>query len=498
MDESKAIAQVIAAYEKLLRQSPRIQSLEKKLADGTITMKEGAELNDLRAKAFGRAFSGSVLGIERGSREGACVDLLKDRCADVDELARAAQRADLARQGLNLTPPTAPFEEDRARKIGHSLEDTTVPDETIQRRARSATENMLNSQYDRDMKKGAETCASAGLKTYIVRDSGSGCCKWCDEVSGRFAYGTEPKDVYRRHDNCTCTVVYESSRGKQNVWSKQYWSKEQEQKYLELRDELKAKKMTAAPDVKKPVRLSEKEVQAIINKVGGLTYKEKSGILPLAADRMGQPMKESIPGKSEVKVYKRDGYDNIWTQTNTINAQLSAAYISNKIKNGDYGNVDRVIVVKNSVLGGIAAYYQGTNTLYWSEELMEPALLAELVSTDHFAAKTIDEIIDHELGGHKRHWDKVKELYNSDPTKYEDLLSAKQALETELRDYIRQQIVSDAKYIKRYVSENADENFYDSSSLNELIADEWVLSKNQRLQDEILDSIVRRILGYEK
>lgn len=277
MDESKAIAQVMAAYEKLTRQSGRIQSLEKKLADGTITMKEGAELNDLRAKAFGRALSGSVPGIERGSREGACVSLLKDRCTDVDELALAAQKTALMRQGLNLTPPTADFEEERARKIGHSLEDETVPDETIQRRARSATENMLNSQYDRDMKKGADTCASAGLKTYIVRDSGSGCCKWCDEVSGKFAYGTEPKDVYRRHDNCTCTVTYESGRGKQSVWSKQTWSKEQEQKYLELRDELKAKKMTVAPDVKKPVRLSEKEVQAIINKVGGLTFGENGG-----------------------------------------------------------------------------------------------------------------------------------------------------------------------------------------------------------------------------
>ena len=272
MDESKGIAQVIAAYEKLLRQSGRIQALEKKLAEGTITMKEGAELNDLRAKAFGRALSGSVLGIDKGSREGACTALLREGCNYTDELAQAAQRAVLARQGLNLTPPTASFEEERARKIGHSLEDETVPDETIERRARSATENMLNSQYDRNMKKGAETCSAAGLKTYIIRDSGSGCCKWCDEVSGKFVYGTEPKDVYRRHDNCTCTVVYESNRGRQNVWSKQYWSTEQEQKYLRLRDEMKAKKRTEAPNVKKPVRLSEKDVQAIIAKVGGLTF----------------------------------------------------------------------------------------------------------------------------------------------------------------------------------------------------------------------------------
>ena len=277
MDEKSAVERVDAAYEKLTAANARIKSLEKKLADGTLTMKEGAELTDLRARAFGTAFSGSVLGIERGSREGACVSLLKDRCADVDELAQAAQKADLGRQGLNLTPPAAPFEEDRARKIGHSLEDDTVPDETIQRRAKSATETMIRSQYDRNMERGAKTCAAAGLKTYIIRDSASGCCKWCDEVAGKFAYGSEPKDVYRRHDNCSCSVVYESNRGRQNVWSKQYWSAEQEQKYLEMRDELKAKKMTAAPNVKKPVRLSKKEVQAILNKVGGLTFGENGG-----------------------------------------------------------------------------------------------------------------------------------------------------------------------------------------------------------------------------
>lgn len=259
MDKKSAVEQVIAAYEKLTRQNSRIKALEKKLADGTITMKEGAELNSLRARAFGRALSGKVLDIAQDEREGTCTALLREGCNDVNELAQAAQRAVLARQGLNLTPPTADFEEERARKIGHSLEDTTVPDETIQRRARSATENMLNSQYDRNMKKGADTCASAGLKTYIVRDSGSGCCKWCDEVSGKFVYGTEPKDVYRRHDNCTCTVTYESGRGRQNVWSKQYWSKEQEREYLRLRDEMA------------PKRLNARQAQALREQVGGLT-----------------------------------------------------------------------------------------------------------------------------------------------------------------------------------------------------------------------------------
>lgn len=265
MDEKSAVDLVNAAYEKLTAANARIKSLEKKLADGTLTMKEGAELTDLRAQAFGTAFSGEVLDIAQDERESACTELLRKRCDDTDEVAEAAQRAALSRQGLNLTPPTAPFEEDRARKIGHSLEDDTVPEETIQRRAKSATETMIRSQYDRNMKQGAKTCAEAGLKTYIIRNSASGCCKWCDEVAGKFAYGSEPKDVYRRHDNCSCSVVYESGRGRQNVWSKQYWSAEQEREYLRLRDEMA------------PKRLNARQAAELRERGGGLTFGGNGG-----------------------------------------------------------------------------------------------------------------------------------------------------------------------------------------------------------------------------
>lgn len=296
MGEKSAVERVDAAYEKLTAANARIKSLEKKLTDGTLTMKEGAELTDLRAQAFGTAFSGKVLDIAQDERESACTELLRKRCDDTDEVAEAAQRAALSRQGLNLTPPTAPFEEDRARKIGHSLEDPTVPDETIQRRAKSATETMIRSQYDRNMKQGAKTCAEAGLKTYIIRDSASGCCKWCDEVAGKFAYGSEPKDVYRRHDNCTCTVVYESGRGRQNVWSKQYWSAEQEREYLRLREEMA------------PKRLNARQAAELRERVGGLTFGAKGGIIYSGSEGMYRKSKEGkkepMPKKQFRKIYR--------------------------------------------------------------------------------------------------------------------------------------------------------------------------------------------------
>ena len=42
-------------------------------------------------------------------------------------------------------------------------------------------------------------------------------------MAGRYEYHSEPKDVYRRHDNCGCSVTYENGRKRRDVWSKREW-----------------------------------------------------------------------------------------------------------------------------------------------------------------------------------------------------------------------------------------------------------------------------------
>ena len=63
----------------------------------------------------------------------------------------------------------------------------------------------------------------AGLKCWITRKTDGKCCEWCDKMAGRFEYGAEPDDIYRRHDNCDCTVTFENGRKRQYVWSKREW-----------------------------------------------------------------------------------------------------------------------------------------------------------------------------------------------------------------------------------------------------------------------------------
>lgn len=70
----------------------------------------------------------------------------------------------------------------------------------------------------------AQFQTKAGLITTIERDTGSGCCDWCNKMAGVYEYGDEPKDFYRVHSACTCTFkkrvgktldsVMSSGRGK--------------------------------------------------------------------------------------------------------------------------------------------------------------------------------------------------------------------------------------------------------------------------------------------
>lgn len=69
----------------------------------------------------------------------------------------------------------------------------------------------------------AEFHHKAGLKPTITRTLHGRACKWCRSLAGTYTYPNVPADVYRRHDNCTCTVEYDPGTGRhQNVWTKQW------------------------------------------------------------------------------------------------------------------------------------------------------------------------------------------------------------------------------------------------------------------------------------
>lgn len=75
------------------------------------------------------------------------------------------------------------------------------------------TQNIIQSCYDNFVESNAKVRSKAGLKSTITRMMLGECCAWCAAIAGTYEYGREPKDIYRRHKNCDCVVIYKSEKG---------------------------------------------------------------------------------------------------------------------------------------------------------------------------------------------------------------------------------------------------------------------------------------------
>jgi hypothetical protein len=170
--------------------------------------------------------------------------LLRGNYDDINAICAEVQSALDAKKGIGLKPQKADFPAERIRAAigGAAVKETA--EHAIQVLGRTA-ENITGSFQTDYIKKNAEFRGKAGLTCYIERKDGFRCCDWCAGLAGRYRYPDEvPKDVYRRHDNCTCDVSYVSEKGRQNVHTHQWnWGKEKTQEYLRQLDaEKKAKR----------------------------------------------------------------------------------------------------------------------------------------------------------------------------------------------------------------------------------------------------------------
>lgn len=81
------------------------------------------------------------------------------------------------------------------------------------------------SIVDEGARTNADLHYSMGYKPVIVRRASFGCCKWCRGLAGiKEYYPTMDRDIFRRHQNCRCTVIYDPRNGDgkvQDVHSKE-------------------------------------------------------------------------------------------------------------------------------------------------------------------------------------------------------------------------------------------------------------------------------------
>lgn len=200
-----------AAINSEIAQNARIAAIRSRMDAGTADFLDSELYTAITAEITAEQMRRNVLSLS--DREPAFVDVVRERYTDTFSVFNAVQRILDALTGIRIRTVQPEFENDRAHKIGHSLNDPTVPDSVIERRAYSATENFVRSQHDRCTKANASFRSRAGLDCRITRTGGAKCCDWCASVSGSFTTGNAPDGIWGRHDNCKCSITYETRRG---------------------------------------------------------------------------------------------------------------------------------------------------------------------------------------------------------------------------------------------------------------------------------------------
>lgn len=94
--------------------------------------------------------------------------------------------------------------------------------------------NFLEGTVDDCVKENAEFQYQAGLSPRIERRADAKCCSWCSALAGIYDYEDvrdSGNDVYRRHNNCHCQVLFDpgdGSKRRQNVHTKAWTNEERD------------------------------------------------------------------------------------------------------------------------------------------------------------------------------------------------------------------------------------------------------------------------------
>ena len=164
-----------------------------------------------------------------------------------------------------------------------------------------ALENILIGAYDAFVKENVEVRAKAGYTESITREAIGGCCEWCSKLVGTYQYGEEPKEIYQKHDNCTCLVIAKTDKGYTDVWSKNHFRDKKKARIERESEILNEQKTTVKARKKMLNQLSEDDI--IIK--GGKGSKTAAGVgIKNNKILRGRVIREAI--NAETPIYAED------------------------------------------------------------------------------------------------------------------------------------------------------------------------------------------------
>ena len=126
--------------------------------------------------------------------------------------------------GIGLKVQRSELDQDRVDGLVELVSNADQYDDVAEQFL-SSVENFSQHIVDDTIRRNADFHYRSGLSPKIIRRSERKCCAWCRGLAGVHDYPKVDPDVYRRHENCRCTVLYDPADGSkslQNVHSKRW------------------------------------------------------------------------------------------------------------------------------------------------------------------------------------------------------------------------------------------------------------------------------------
>lgn len=227
------IADVEAEFRRLYDASETIRVLLRKVAEGTATYEEAQqyslEVSRLIGKAYEKYVSSAVLPDGRmyyniASR--LIPSTLDENYRFVSDYAVEVQKKLNEKAGIGLRAKAAEKDADRIEGLVNLASSAERYDD-VSTQLLVSIENFALNIVDKTIQANADFHYRAGLCPRIIRRAARKCCKWCADIAGEFDYPDDiPDDVFRRHENCHCKVLYDPGDGKrmQDVHTKRLTS----------------------------------------------------------------------------------------------------------------------------------------------------------------------------------------------------------------------------------------------------------------------------------
>lgn len=227
----KLIEDITEEFHKLYNSSGAIQSLLKKVQQGTATYAEAQQYSLAVSRLIGKAYESHISSatLPDGKMYYNIASRLIPSTLDenyklVSDYAVKVQQALNASAGLGLKAQTAEQNRDRVDGLVNLASNADQYDDASEKLL-TAIENYSLNIVDETIKANADFQYHTGLRPKIIRKAERKCCEWCSRLAGEYDYPDVPDDIYRRHENCRCIVEYDPGDGRrQNVHTKRLTS----------------------------------------------------------------------------------------------------------------------------------------------------------------------------------------------------------------------------------------------------------------------------------